>query len=103
VWDVLAAGERAGSLDSAIVRDSMVVNDFAGFFAVHGDVRAICFNGAKAAELYRRRVLPALTPPAADLPTLRLPSTSPAHAALRFDAKLERWATALRGTAALRA
>ena len=99
VWDVLAAGERAGSLDSAIVRDSMVVNDFAGFFAMHRDVRLVCFNGGTASELYRRRVLVTLTPPAADLPTTRLPSTSPAHAALRFEAKLERWTATLRGSA----
>ena len=58
VWDVLAAGERAGSLDSAIVPSSIVVNDFATFFASHGEIRVVCFNGGKAAELYRRRVLP---------------------------------------------
>jgi hypoxanthine-DNA glycosylase len=99
VWDVLAAGERPGSWDSAIVRASMIVNDFAGFFAAHRNLRAICCNGGTAFELYRRRVLPTLGPPASDLPTLRLPSTSPAHAALRFEAKLERWAAALRGVA----
>jgi hypoxanthine-DNA glycosylase len=97
VWDVLASGERAGSLDSAIVRDSMVLNDFAAFFAAHAELRAVCFNGGTAAELYRRRVRPTLAPPAAALTTLRLPSTSPAHASLRFEAKLERWSDALRG------
>ncbi len=95
VWDVLAAGERSGSLDSAIVPSSMVINDFAGFFAMHGDIRLICFNGGKAAALYRRRVLPGLPAAAAALATELLPSTSPAHAARTFEQKLTRWSAAL--------
>jgi TDG/mug DNA glycosylase family protein len=95
VWDVLAAGRRPGSLDSSIDAATAVVNDFRSFFASHGGIRLICFNGTKAAELYRRKVLPLLVPPAAALETRILPSTSPAHAALRFDDKLARWAGVL--------
>ena len=95
VWDVLAAGERNGSLDSAIVASSIVVNDFAGFFARHGGIRLICFNGAKAADLYRRCVFPALAPRFAELAIRVLPSTSPANATLPFAAKLARWSAAL--------
>jgi TDG/mug DNA glycosylase family protein len=95
VWDVLAAGERSGSLDSAIVASSVVVNDFPKFFAAQPGICLICFNGTKAAELYRRRVLPALSGESAALPTRLLPSTSPAHASLRFADKLERWSAAL--------
>lgn len=95
VWDVVAAAERDGSLDSAIVGDSVVVNDFRGFFAEHGGIEKICFNGNTAARLYRRRVLATLPPAAAALPTLALPSTSPAYASLTFELKLERWAAAL--------
>jgi TDG/mug DNA glycosylase family protein len=95
VWDVLAAGRRPGSLDSSIDAASAVVNDFPAFFARHGGIRLICFNGTKAAELYRRKVLPLLVPPAAALETRILPSTSPAHASLRFDDKLARWASVL--------
>jgi hypoxanthine-DNA glycosylase len=97
VWDVLAAGEREGSLDSAIVRSTMVVNDFAGFFAAHPRIELICFNGATAAALFRRRVQPSLTPAWATIATHVLPSTSPAHAALRFEQKLARWSAALGG------
>jgi hypoxanthine-DNA glycosylase len=95
VWDVLAAGERVGSLDSAIVPASIVVNDFAAFFPSHADIGLVCFNGTKAAELYRRRVLPALAPQLAALPSRLLPSTSPAHASVPFAAKLASWSAAL--------
>jgi hypoxanthine-DNA glycosylase len=95
VWDVLAAGERLGSLDSAILASSMVVNDFDSFFIAHREIQLICFNGNKAAELYRRRVLPRLTPPLAALDTQVLPSTSPAHASRTFAQKLALWSAAL--------
>ena len=95
VWDVLAAGEREGSLDSAIVTSTIVVNDFNEFFARHAEIRTICFNGNTAAGLYRRKVLPRLDAPYASLATQVLPSTSPAYASLRFEQKLDRWAAAL--------
>jgi hypoxanthine-DNA glycosylase len=95
VWDVLAAGERDGSLDSAIVRSTMVVNDVAGFLAAHPRIRLICFNGTTAAALFRRRVQPWLAPEWTTVDMHVLPSTSPAHAALRFEQKLARWSAAL--------
>jgi TDG/mug DNA glycosylase family protein len=91
VWDVCARAFRAGSLDSAIVASSVVPNDFAAFFAAHLSIAQIFFNGAKAAELYRRRVVPALPPPLRVLPAVVLPSTSPAYAALDLAAKIRRW------------
>jgi hypoxanthine-DNA glycosylase len=96
LWDVCAAAERRGSLDASIRRDSVVVNDFAAFLPEHPRIVLLAFNGATAAELYRRRVLPALPPAAAALPTLRLPSTSPAHAGLPYVAKRAAWGMALR-------
>jgi hypoxanthine-DNA glycosylase len=95
LWDVLAAGEREGSLDSAIVASTIQCNDFNAFFARHRKIRAICFNGNTAASLYRRNVLPNLEPASAALATQVLPSTSPAYASLRFEQKLERWRAAL--------
>lgn len=97
VWDVLAAGEREGSLDSSIVGSSMVVNDFAGFFAAHPRVGLICFNGGTAAGLFRRKVQASLAPEWTTVDARVLPSTSPAHAALRFEQKLARWSAALGG------
>jgi hypoxanthine-DNA glycosylase len=96
LWDVLAAGERHGSLDSAIVPASVVVNDFNAFFARHGQIRLICFNGNTAAALFRRKVRPDLPADAAALEGRVLPSTSPAYATLRFEHKLAAWSAAFR-------
>lgn len=95
LWDVLAAGEREGSLDSSIVAASIVVNDFASFLACHRRIELVCFNGRTAAELYQRRVIPLLAGDRAALPSRLLPSTSPAYASLRFEQKLARWSAAL--------
>lgn len=95
VWDVCAEAHRPGSLDAAIAYASVVVNDFAAFLAAHPGIRAIAFNGAKAAELYRRMVLPGLPGALRDIPDEILPSTSPAHAALPFAEKAARWSRVL--------
>lgn len=91
LWDVVASADRAGSLDSSIVASSVVVNDFRGLLQTRRKIELICFNGAKAADLYERQVLPALDGDFAHIRYERLPSTSPAHAAMRFDEKLKRW------------
>lgn len=95
LWDVLAAGLRRGSLDSAIERSSVVVNDIAALLERHPSIRIICFNGKTAESLYRRLVLPTLDSRAAQLPLHVLPSTSPAHAGVPFAIKLERWSFVL--------
>jgi hypoxanthine-DNA glycosylase len=91
LWDVLAAAERPGSLDSAIIHASAKVNDFASFFRAHPRIRRVSFNGRKAEELYRRFVLPGLPAQFADIRYVSLPSTSPAHAGMTFAKKLEKW------------
>jgi double-stranded uracil-DNA glycosylase len=91
LWDVCAAAHRPGSLDAAIRHSSVVPNDFAGFIASHPQIRLIVFNGSKAAELYRRTVLPALPTAIRSVRCETLPSTSPAHASMRFEDKLARW------------
>jgi TDG/mug DNA glycosylase family protein len=90
LWDVLKSCTREGSMDSAIDSATVVPNDLAGFFSEHPQIRRICFNGATAEALYMRHVRPSL---AADpeVQHLRLPSTSPANAALPFLAKLRAW------------
>ena len=91
LWDVLAAAERPGSLDSSIVPHSAVPNDFAAFFRAHPRIRRVYFNGQKAEGLFRRHVLPALGPEFAGILYECLPSTSPAHAGMTFAKKLDRW------------
>ena len=95
LWDVCAAAQRPGSLDASIVHSSVVPNDFATFIESHPDVSLICFNGGKAADLYRRLVLPGLPANLAAIRYATLPSTSPAHAAMPFEEKLTRWAAIL--------
>jgi double-stranded uracil-DNA glycosylase len=91
VWDVCLSAERPGSLDAAIDSASVRPNEFGAFFAQHASIQTVCFNGAKAQTLYRRLVLPHLPPPWQRLNYVLLPSTSPAHAAMSFDRKLEAW------------
>jgi TDG/mug DNA glycosylase family protein len=93
LWDVLAAAERPGSLDSSIVHASAQANDFAAFYRSHPLVSRVFFNGRKAEELYRRFVLPGLSAEFAALRYVSMPSTSPAHAGMPFAEKLVRWTT----------
>jgi TDG/mug DNA glycosylase family protein len=95
LWDVCAAAHRPGSLDAAIVHSSVVPNDLAAFIEAHPGINLICFNGGKAAELFRRLVLPGLPDAGRAIRTATLPSTSPAHAAMPYEEKLTRWAAAL--------
>ncbi|NSL56770.1 DNA-deoxyinosine glycosylase [Uliginosibacterium aquaticum] len=93
VWDVLKSCNRQGSLDSAIERDSIVVNDFSHFFTTHPKLQEIFFNGSAAEQLFRKHVAISILP--GRLRLQRLPSTSPAHASLRPEAKLQHWRQAL--------
>ncbi len=91
VWDVLAACFRPGSLDSAIDEKSITANDFNDFFATHTQLRHVIFNGGKAEQMYNKHVLPELGERWASLQYARLPSTSPAMAALSLEKKIEHW------------
>ncbi len=88
LWDVLRQCRRLGSADSAIDPKSLVVNDFSELFANYPDITRVYFNGAKAAELYRR--LAGADGPHRPLHHERLPSTSPAHV-MRAGEKLAAW------------
>ncbi len=90
VWDVLALCERPGSLDADIDAESIEVNDFAELFARLPDLSRVCCNGAKAHELFRRRVLPHRIT-ASQLELVQLPSTSPAHAGMTLEHKRRIW------------
>jgi hypoxanthine-DNA glycosylase len=91
VWDVLKTCVRSGSLDSAIDSSTMVVNDFPAFFAAHPRIELVCFNGTHTYDVWRRHIARTLPNPFTAIPTLRLPSTSPAHASLSLADKVTRW------------
>ncbi|MFW2403554.1 MAG: DNA-deoxyinosine glycosylase [Gammaproteobacteria bacterium] len=93
LWDVLESCFRPGSLDSSIDNDTVRANDFATLFAGHPTIRYVFFNGGKAADVFRRRVVPGLDDGARAVVLHTLPSTSPAHAARSYEEKLTAWAT----------
>lgn len=85
LWDVLQSCVRETSLDADILHE--IPNDFAAFLAAHPRMTHVFFNGAKAAQSFKRHVRD--YPPSLMLTTL--PSTSPAHAARNFAQKREAW------------
>lgn len=89
LWDVVESCHRPGSLDADIAKDSVVVNDFAGFFRDHPAIREVFFNGAAAELAFRRHVVPKVA--VEGLRLMRLPSTSPANAGLSHAQKLAAW------------
>ncbi len=101
LWDVLQACRRSSSLDADISVDSIQTNDFLSFLERHSSIRHIYFNGAKAEQLFRRYVLPSLTTKMQTIPCLRLPSTSPAYAAMNFEKKLIAWQAIINNRAML--
>jgi|SRR6185369_338072 len=87
LWDVLKTCSRHGSLDTNIRNGFYEVNDFKKFLAEH-DIKAICFNGEKAGELFHR--IPATALPELSVLSV-LPSTSPANAGIPKEVKISRW------------
>jgi len=88
LWDVLESCVRDGSLDADIVYPA--TNDFAAFFVRHPHITYVFFNGAKAEQCFISQVV---LPSSVKLILQRLPSTSPAHAGMRYQEKLSAWQT----------
>lgn len=92
LWDSLKACVRPGSLDTSIVPDTEEPNDFLSLLETHPAIRAICFNGKKSEQVFRKHVLPALPGALLErLDLIGLPSTSPANAGYTYQQKLARW------------
>ncbi|MFA0923965.1 DNA-deoxyinosine glycosylase [Xanthomonas fragariae] len=91
LWDVIGQCERRGSLDTAIVPGSIVVNPFASLLATLPQLRAVVCNGAAAAQAWRRHVQPLLPVELRTVPLWALPSTSPANAAWSLPRLCEAW------------
>ena len=82
LWDVYAACEREGSLDSRIRQP--VANDFSGLKQLCPALEAIVHNGGESYKHARHTVL-------LGFPVYKLPSTSPANASWSFERKLVAW------------
>lgn len=84
LWDSIGSASRKGSLDTAI-RD-ITANPLSALAASLPHLRCVAFNGSKSAAIGRAQLAQA-----GDLAFLSLPSSSPAHAAMGFEAKLAQW------------
>ena len=84
LWDAIGTATRTGSLDTAI--RNVEANALADLAKTLPRLRAVAFNGAKAAAIGAPQ-LAGIEP----VELVRLPSSSPAHAALSFDKKLAHW------------
>ena len=82
VWDVYAACEREGSLDSSI--RNAVLNDFSSLKQTCPQLAAIAHNGGESFKHSKHTAL-------LGLPVYKLPSTSPANASWSFERKLAAW------------
>ncbi|MDD2730326.1 DNA-deoxyinosine glycosylase [Malikia sp.] len=82
VWDVYAACEREGSLDSAIKNAQL--NDLNGLKTRCPRLQAFAHNGGESFKHARHTR-------ALGLPVHRLPSSSPANASWSFERKLAAW------------
>jgi TDG/mug DNA glycosylase family protein len=89
LWDVLASCTRESSLDSDIDKTSACPNNFELFLSTHQNITDIFFNGLMAQECFNKLVLHKLKPNL--IRYTRLPSTSPAHATMTYNQKLNAW------------
>lgn len=81
LWDVVASCTISGASDASI--QDAVPNDLNAILQ-SSPIQAVFCTGSKAAQLYTR-----LCEPATGVPCVRLPSTSPANAAVKFDELVE--------------
>lgn len=83
LWDTVASALRAGSLDAAIREAEHA--PLAELAATLPALRAVGFNGKTSARIGRAQLS------GCALALVDLPSSSPAHAAMSFAEKRERW------------
>ncbi len=86
LWDVYAACERVGSLDSAIAQAQP--NDLASLRLRCPQLQAIAHNGGESYKHAKHTLQ-------LGLPVYKLPSSSPANASWSFERKLAVWQDAL--------
>jgi double-stranded uracil-DNA glycosylase len=95
LWDVYAACEREGSLDSSIAHAQL--NDLASLRTRCPRLQAIAHNGGESFR-HAKTVDQWVNTQSANAPAvaiLKLPSSSPAHASWSFERKLAAWREAI--------
>lgn len=94
LWDVYCSAPREGSLDSSIVKSAAVINDLSTYLAGESVVQLVACNGASAYNAFVKAYdLEELE--GKGISVVKLPSTSPAHAAMPFDDKWSAWNAAI--------
>lgn len=83
VWDVIKSCEIVGSADSSI-RDA-TANDLSLILNV-ASIEAVFTNGGVSTQLYKKYCLPNT-----NMPSIQLPSTSPANARFSINMLIEKW------------
>lgn len=83
LWDTVASCDIRGSADASIT--GAAVNDI-GVILKAAPIKAIFTNGATSTKLYERYIYPVT-----GIPSVPLPSTSPANAVCGMDALYEKW------------
>jgi len=84
LWDTLQFCERKGSLDSNIKNEE--ANNFKKFFSQHANIKHIIFNGKASYNYFKKYVGLNET-----FNFYTMPSTSPANAMKKYEAKFEEW------------
>ena len=104
LWDVLTNCSRHASSDTTI-RDAQC-NDFVQLLKTQLQINRICLNGSAAFNHWQRLVMPSFSDAGAntnlganttlgEIEIIRLPSTSPANAAMARAVKMKAWCAAL--------
>jgi len=80
LWDMVKSCSRDNSLDSSL--EDIEVNDIASLLQEYDSIKLIAFTGRKAQALYKMHF------DYLDIPTVYLPSPSPAYAKMSFEDKV---------------
>lgn len=81
LWDVIGSCERSNSSDTNL--KNCIPNDFAKLLHDYPNIQALAFTGKKSHDLFMKYFKNL------KVEKVLLPSTSPAHAAMKFEAKEE--------------
>lgn len=81
LWDVIASCERSNSSDTNL--KNCIPNDFEKLLTDHPNIQALAFTGKKSYDLFMKYFKDL------EIEKILLPSTSPAHAAMKREEKEE--------------